>query len=75
MTVTEPVGCRRTIDDSQPPAPTPIALVTADGARPQISTQRREPDAAVVAARRGLRPALREARIVGHLERRVERGP
>ena len=37
-TVADPVGCRRTIDDSQPPAPTPIAFVTADGARPQIST-------------------------------------
>ena len=34
---------------------------------------RREPDAAVVAARRGLRPARLEARVVGHLERLVER--
>ena len=43
ITVAEPVGCRRTIDDSQPPAPMPIALVTADGARPQISTQVESP--------------------------------
>ena len=38
ITVAVPVGCTRTIDDSQPPAPTPSACVTADGARPQIST-------------------------------------
>ena len=43
ITVTEPVGCMRTIDDSQPPAPMPIAFVTADGARPQISTQVESP--------------------------------
>ncbi len=43
ITVTEPVGCMRTMDDSQPPAPTPIALVTADGASPQISTQVESP--------------------------------
>ena len=42
-TVAEPVGCRRTMADSQPPAPIPIALVTADGARPQISTQVESP--------------------------------
>ena len=43
MTVAVPVGCSRTIDDSQPPEPTPMAWVTADGASPQISTQVESP--------------------------------
>ena len=38
ITVTLPVGCTRTVAVSQPPGVNPIALVTADGASPQIST-------------------------------------
>ena len=38
MTVALPVGCRRTVELSQPPAPMPMAAVTALGARPQTST-------------------------------------
>ena len=38
ITVTLPVGCTRTVEVSQPPGVSPMAWVTAEGARPQIST-------------------------------------
>ena len=73
ITVTEPVGCMRTM--RRLPAAGADADRLGHGRRREAADldPGREPDAAVVAARRGLGAARLEAGVVGHLERLVER--